>query len=51
MKSFLPALIEIKESDGSFSINWHEFPSLLELLFGLAALMSLWCFVSTGRWY
>jgi hypothetical protein len=50
-KSFIPALIEIKESDGSFKLNLNEFPSLLELLFLFACLMSLWSFFTTGRFY
>lgn len=50
-KSFIPALIEIKESDGSFKLNLKEFPSLLELLFLFAFLMCLWKFIITGRFY
>jgi hypothetical protein len=50
-KSFIPALIEIKESDGSFKLNLKEFPTLLELLFGFSCLMCLWSFITTGKFY
>lgn len=51
MKNFLPALIEIKESDGKIHLNLDTFPTLLELLFGFASLCALWSYVTTGRFY